>query len=400
MIKIYLLFLVSLVFLLVVGCTNASSHTNDTIVKVPKHGQKMDTISTFTIDTFYNPISQLIGGVDSLIDYNTFSSDTSLIKKYCITVESKYKKIKVDRLERIAVWNASNMERNNKKDSTFAFYPFSGGDFIHLNWLYPNANEYLMVAREDVGSIPNLIKSKSLASTYLTNVDFVLRDIYFKSYFITRNMIYDINKQARVSGMLPLLLWASARTGHEILGVNFGSISGDGKLIYNQKNKFQKFDAVEILFRKRGSVQPKKLTYVSCDISDKGFVTAQNYYSYLHASVPNNCHSFVKSASYMLHYKGFSKIRELLLNKSEFLVQDDTGIPFRNFNKKDWNIELFGKYDKPVSDFKMKILHQLDLDSAYRTTTYYKGALNFSLGYHWGSDKQNEMVMSKIKKNN
>lgn len=397
MIKLHLLFLLSSV-LLVIRCTNASSHTNDSIVNVKR--QIADTIPTSTIDTFYNSITQLIGGVDSLIDYSKFSSDTALIKKYCTTVETKYKKIKQDRLERIGVWNAVNIERNKKNDTTFAFYPFSGGDFIHLNWLYPNANEYLMVAREDVGSIPNLLNSPSLANTYLNNVDFVLRDIYFKSYFITRNMIYDINKQARVNGMLPLLLWASARTGHEILSVKFGSVRADGKLIYNQKNNFQKFDAVEIFFRKRGTINQKKLTYLSCDISDKGFLTSQTYYNYLQSKVPSNCHSFVKSASYMLHYKGFSKMRELLLNKSEFLVQDDTGIPFRYFQNNDWNIELFGKYDKPVSDFKMQILHQLDLDSAYKSSAFYKGKLNFSLGYHWGSDKQNEMVMSKIKKNN
>jgi hypothetical protein len=190
-----------------------------------------------------------------------------------------------------------------------------------------------MVAREDVGSIPNLLHSPSLTNTYLNNVDFVLRDIYFKSYFITRNMIYDINKQARVNGMLPLILWASARAGHEILSVKFGSVNTDGTLAYNQKNKFKKFDAVEILFRKKGTTKQKKLTYLSCDISDNGFLTAQNYYSYLQSKVPSNCHSFVKSASYLLHYKGFSKMRELLLNKSEFLVQDDTGIPFRNFQK-------------------------------------------------------------------
>ncbi|NDF59497.1 MAG: hypothetical protein EB100_00275 [Crocinitomicaceae bacterium] len=396
MIKVSLL-IFAVVSLFLVSCSDASSHTNDSL-KIINPPHETDLIAS--VDTFYNSITQLIGGVDSLIDYSKFSSDTILIKKYCATVETKYNKIKNDRLERISLWNSVNIDRNKKIDTTFAFYPFSGGDFIHLNWLYPNANEYLMVAREDVGNVPNLLVNPKMANVYLNNVDIVLRDIYYKSYFITRNMIYDINKQARVNGMLPLLLWAAARTDHEILGVKFGSVSADGKLIHNQKNKLQKHDAVEILFRKRATTQQKKLTYLSCDISDKGFLTEQNYYKYLQTKVPSNCHSFVKSASYMLHYKGFSKMRDLILNKSDFLVQDDTGIPFKHFNKKNWNIELFGQYDKPVSDFKMKILHQLDLDSAYKIPTYYKGKLNFSLGYHWGSDKQNEMVLSKIKINN
>jgi myo-inositol-1-phosphate synthase len=57
---------------------------------------------------------------------------------------------------------------------SFVFYPFSGGDFIHLFWLYPNASEYLMVAREDVGHMPNLYNNDAkFCAEYLNDIDFV-----------------------------------------------------------------------------------------------------------------------------------------------------------------------------------------------------------------------------------
>jgi hypothetical protein len=54
---------------------------------------------------------------------------------------------------------------------------------------------------------------------------------------------------------------------------------------------------------------------------------------------------------------------------------------------------VFGVYEKPVRDFSDN-LYQEDLDSTYKTASYL-GDLNFSLGYHWGSKKQNQLVAKK-----
>jgi hypothetical protein len=82
------------------------------------------------------------------------------------------------------------------------------------------------------------------------------------------------------------------------------------------------------------------------------------------------------------------------LNKSKFLVQDDTGIPFKYFNSETWTGELFGTYVLPVKDFSEN-LFQNDLLSAYKSEKY-KGSLTFSLGYHWGGqNRQNQMVFIK-----
>ena len=355
--------------------------------------EKKDSVVEIPIDTFYNNITQLIGGNDTLLSYNK-KWDANKIKPYAKNVTSKTKRIEGNRLMPLMEWNKLNLERNNIADSSFAFYPFSGGDFIHLNWLYPNATEYLLVAREDVGSVPNLLdQNTDSVLSYLQDVDFVLRDIYSKSYFITKNMSTDTKVDTKVNGMLPLILWAVSRTNHEVLSLNYKNIDANGVAIDADITK-GKPSAVVISVRHKVTRKIKRITYLSCDISDKGFKSKPNNFAFLSNTIPANCNSFVKSASYLLHYDSFKQIRDFILNKSKFLVQDDTGIPYKQFNSEIWTAELFGSYVLPVKDFSEN-LFQNDLLSAYKSEMY-KGPLKFSLGYHWGGqNRQNQMVFIK-----
>ena len=355
--------------------------------------EKKDSAIEIPVDTFYNNITQLIGGNDTLLSYNK-KWDANKIKPYAKNVNSKTKRIEGNRLMPLLEWNKANLERNKTSDSSFAFYPFSGGDFIHLNWLYPNATEYLLVAREDVGSVPNLLdQNTDSVLSYLQDVDFVLRDIYSKSYFITKNMSTDTKVDTKVNGMLPLILWAVSRTNHEVLSLNYKNIDENGVAVDADLTK-GKPSAVVISVRHKVTRKIKRITYLSCDISDKGFKAKPNNFVFLSNTIPANCNSFVKSASYLLHYDSFKQIRDFILNKSKFLVQDDTGIPYKHFNTEAWVAELFGSYVLPVKDFSEN-LFQNDLLSAYKSEKY-KGPLKFSLGYHWGGqNRQNQMVFIK-----
>ena len=391
-------------FLIVIICLLICGFVSFTLIQRNKHQPvqqmappqaiaKKDSVVEAPVDSFYNNITQLIGGNDTVLSYNP-KWDLKKVKEYAKNVSSKTKRIEGNRLMPLIEWNKANLERNKTSDSSFAFYPFSGGDFIHLNWLYPNASEYLLAAREDVGSVPNLLdKNTEAVLSYLNDVDFVLRDIYSKSYFITKNMSADTKVDTQVNGMLPLILWAVSRTNHEVLSLNYKNIDETGVAVDADLTK-GKPSAVVISVRHKVTRKIKRITYLSCDISDKGFKAKPNNFTFLSNTIPSNCNSFVKSASYLLHYDSFKQIRDFILNKSKFLVQDDTGIPFKYFNSEAWTGELFGTYVLPVKDFSEN-LFQTDLLSAYKGSNY-KGPLNFSLGYHWGGqNRQNQMVFIK-----
>jgi hypothetical protein len=380
------------------ACNNTSPGSPQTTVKEEIKPSKSEVKIAVATDTFYNPISHLIAGKDSLINYKVTRWDSSNIRKKAVELADKYEKMKVERLKKIELWNKNNLATLQQPDSAFAFYPFSGGDFIHLQWLYPNATEYFMVAQEKVGDFPDLFKKDApFVNEYLENVDYVLRDIYYKSYFITKNMIEDINSTSRVSGMFPVILWAMAKTDHEILQVKFSVLDSLGNTNFKNRGelKKQRADLVEVLFKHKSSSKIKKLTYLSADISDAGFTKSKRYLNYLQSKIPKKCNSFIKSASYLLHYKSFAKIRDFIFEKSDYIVQDDTGIPFKYIDQTKWKINLFGVYEKPVDDFDSSRVFQNDLNDAYNNPSFYKGKLDFSLGYHWGTKKQNQIVLKR-----
>ena len=60
----------------------------------------------------------------------------------------------------------------------------------------------------------------------------------------------------------------------------------------------------------------------------------------------------MKSASYLLHNPGFSKVREFLLANSAVIAQDDTGVPLTYYDPQKWDLQPFGQYVGPIPSFR------------------------------------------------
>ena len=366
---------------------------------VEKQQPESEPIEAIPIDSALTGFANFIAGKES--DLFSFS-DSSAQRKYsefCKINREKYASIKRSRLDVIQRWNAANFKENSSDDSAYCFYPFAGGDFIHMYHLFPNASNYMMLAKEPVGTLPELTAQKSGRDlVYLNAVDRSLRNIYLQSYFITKNMAQDMRSDSSVvDGVLPFILWGLAKTDHEITEMNFFNIDTSGTRSAVDAEKTKRYTGVEIKFTKKGSNQLKTLQYLSVDISNAGFTAAPRVYTYLEKTTPTSFNSFVKSASYLLHYGSFTKIRDFVLARSNYHLQDDTGIPYKYFKQAMWSTQLFGKYTLPVSDFS-PTLYQQDLSAAYKDSTTFRGDLKFSMVYHWGSREQNQMLFVRKRK--
>lgn len=394
--KYYASALIALAGIMISTLISCGENTKREPAKKQKQSENPTETKAPEIDKQLTHNIQLIAGMDTLLDYDHPEWDLVKLREYAREVNAKFEKMQSTRLDKVLAWNRNNIQNSGNTNGSFCFYPFSGGDFVHAKWLYPEADEYLLVAMEEVGTIPDLTKaSNEEVLEYLGSVDDVLRDIYKRSYFITKNMINDIRESNRVDGMFPIIMWAAARSNHEIVSIVYFDIDPSGNTTpIAPENVTAKSRAVEVEMIHKPTGKPKKITYLSADISDKGFGKHPGIKKFLENKVPSNCNSFVKSASYLMHYTTFSQIRKMVLDKSAILVQDDTGIPFDQLDQDTWNIELFGVYEKPVKDFAER-LYQADLDSAYKNDKFYKGRLDFSLGYHWGSKNQNEMFIHR-----
>ena len=237
---------------------------------------------------------------------------------------------------------------------------------------------------------------------YLNNTTHFLRDVTFKSFFLTNNMKADIEENFTIPGVISSLYWMLSRTNHQIVKVEGVSIDENGILVPKQDS--DQLDGIRFHFIKNGDKKIKKLTYFCCDISNPGFTNKNpQLLSYLQSI--RSCNTYVKAASYLMHYPSeirttflnFSNIRNVVLDKSLTIFQDDTGIPYKYVNNENWSVRHFGSYVKPPSNFSedYDILYQQDMINLYKNNKSEK--LPFSLGYHWVSDKQNQMLLTRHK---
>ena len=83
-------------------------------------------------------------------------------------------------------------------------------------------------------------------------------------------MKLDIKRKKKFLAIISSLYWFLAETGHKIVDVKYVSIDTEGNIVVDNSLDNSK-ETLQFLFHKEGQSKIKKLTYISCDISDKGF---------------------------------------------------------------------------------------------------------------------------------
>ena len=375
------------IFLLCISCNPEQDNGSKKVIEVEE-----SPLALTNWDSSAMFFSGLGNSKELVLD---FPFDTSFYRMNSDSMSANLRDIRINRLDRMTKWFRQILIKNKVQPDLPVFYPFSGGDFIHMHALYPDAPSYLMLALEPVGAFPNFTKlAPNEQDTALLEGANLLRDIFKRSYFITWNMEKDIKNNTYLKGILPTVLWGMVVTNHTILNVQSITLDSNGEYKYTRINPGDACGiGVKIEFSQKSTDQKKELIYLSADVSNSGLNRNKALSAYLSSLPPQN--SFVKAASYLMHFPDFSKIRDHLLRLSQGYLQDDTGIPFASFDKSKFSIHLYGDYEEPVADFPNE-MYQLDLKNAYADSLLYKGPLPFSLGYHWSSKKQNQMFVHKL----
>lgn len=386
------LLLIAPAFLFLACNEPAQTNENTNEETVQETTDTLQAEVTFPKDSIHDQIAHYLSG--SVMDLKEAEGKISDAEwdEYSSTINKNWGMIEEKRLSTMRDW-VTEYFSHQMNDTMQLFYPFSGPDFLHAYTLFPKANDYVFLANEKIGLMPDFSEMTGQEhKDYLHNIDFFLRDIYKRSYFITGNMIKDIGGK-KVEGVLPIFYVFLSRTGHEILDVEAVKVDVDGTLsVYPDSVNIpnDEYRGVRFFFRENAGGRVKTLTYFYCDISNNGFTKDPELELYLKGLRQSN--GFVKSASYLMHYNTFSSIREILMDKTQALFQDDTGIPFKYFDKDSHEFVLFGAYEKPISDFSAN-LTQNDLKAAYVSDEYEHKELPFSLGYHWYTKNQNYMLV-------
>jgi hypothetical protein len=276
------------------------------------------------------------------------------------------------------------------------FYPFSGPDALTATICFPHSPAYLLMALEPAGTLPSAkLLAKKPMDQYLGAVRQTLASELGKSFFVTREMDRQFRGQITDGLLVPILILL-VRTEHTILGMRYVRIDEEGQMVGRPPavpvaGQFAN-KGIEIEFRTQGDPSRHRLYYVTVNLSDqrlKGNWGVLHYVTGLQEPV-----TMLKATSYMTHKDEFSMIRDLVLNRSAAVFQDDSGIPFHYFTPGQWKLQLYGDYTRPYGSFRW--LEQPDLRKAYLAGDV--KPLSLRLGYGFGKVTSNLLLARRVGK--
>jgi hypothetical protein len=266
------------------------------------------------------------------------------------------------------------------------FYMFSGPDFLYADAFYPGADTYVLSALEPVGEIPDLTKvSSRQLQGGLNRIAGSLNTVLNYSFFITKKMRYELSGGA-FSGTVPILYVFLERSGKTIRDASLVALDADGNVKPAGDPSLPKGAprGAKITFSTGADGKPQTLYYFSTDISNDGVKTS-GFLKFCDSFGMGD--SFIKSASYLLHNDNFSTIRSYIVDHSDAVVEDDSGVPVRFFKPDEWQLLAFGNYVAPLGIFPHT--YQQQLHDLYRKRT---AALEFGVGYRWRPSESNILL--------
>lgn len=224
-------------------------------------------------------------------------------------------------------WAKKVKSNLNIKESETVFYPFSGGDILFPIDIFPEFKVLVLVGLEPAGKRFSLDAKEGL----IVN----LKNLLNNGFLITRDM-----EKFHKSGILTLILTQLAEIGASNISYKSFNKEVEISFIMNEKRR--------------------KIIYRQANLSDENY---ENWINFLNRFPQFSL--LIKSASFVLQQKGFSKIEREVLKRSDLIFQDNTGVSFKSLNKNGYKSFLFGDYKRSHGHKSFHPYFQPALKKAY-----------------------------------
>src|SRR6266576_864817 len=301
--------------------------------------------------------------------------------------EEQFSKVHLRQLQKLHGWQATYLPES-AQPKPVVFYMFSGPDFLYVDQFFPRAAVYVLCGKEALGPPPDPLRIANLSGA-LGNLENAMKSSLNTTYFITQDMKVDLHAQ-NLNGVLPILYTCIARADKSITNVSFGSLNSGG--VFEGAAPGRKGGStpgVRIRYTDNQSGSAQTLYYFTTDISDGGIKATPGFLKFCQRLGTGA--SFLKSPSYLLFESGFATIRNFILDHSNMIVQDDSGIPLAYFDPNKWNLRFFGVYFSPIDMFKQH--YQPRLRELYQQSN--PPPLDFGFGYRWNYKEANLSVATR-----
>jgi hypothetical protein len=296
--------------------------------------------------------------------------------------EKAFAKLNVRQLAKLHNWQSTYLPESRDRYPV-VYYMFSGPDLLYVDQFFPNASVYIMCGKEPLGPPPDPTRIQDLSVAF-RNLENAMNASLTTSYFITEEMKVNLQQQ-NLGGTVPILYVFLARAGKTIRQVSYISLDSGGGIHQNRGGT----PGVRIEYTDNQSGLAQTLYYFTTDISNGGISSSPGFMNF--CAQHGVGAAFLKSSSYLMFEEGFSRVRNFLLDHSQLIVQDDSGIPVVNFNRGKWNLRLFGTYVGPLDIFRQ--YNQPRLHELFRESNPPPFPIGF--GYQWNFHKSNLIVAQR-----
>lgn len=257
------------------------------------------------------------------------------------------------------------------------FYPFAGPDLPTAVQLFPEAGRYVLVALQTGGRVPALGEMKpDELDDYLDMFERGWVDFARRGFFRTDDLKADTGKGKTLEGITPVLMAFAAAGGFEVKEVEPIRINADGSDVERHPgpaDAIATWDSVRLTLERDG--RKVLVDYVWVDLSDDYLKKNPAARTWLAGVSAHKV--FTKAASHLLQKSFFSTFREILLESAPLVVQDETGLDYKDLGKH-FDVTLYGRFQRAHKLWTEGV--QRELADAYRKRKDVK-PLGFKFGY-------------------
>ena len=275
--------------------------------------------------------------------------ESPVFKAHMADFDAKWAVFEQERRAKMEKFQQTELAGSEITGSTL-LYAFGGPDVLTAHTFFPKNKTYVLMGLEPPGGLPSeeYLRLKVLEkSDYLSKIRGSMKDILNKSFFIT--LLMDQMYRGQITdGLMPIILVQMARTGYTVTGHLHVQLKDNGNWEARTPDS-QATKGMIIDFQTDAGLK-KRLIYVSANLQDDKLKANQPVLAFLELQKPTV--AYFKAASYLPHHNDFKLIRDTILRLSSAILEDDSGIPYKYFDKDQWEFQFYGKYDRPYAGFK------------------------------------------------
>jgi hypothetical protein len=268
-------------------------------------------------------------------------------------------------------------------------YPFGGGDLVSALATFPDATEITTISLEPAGDVRPIdsLAPERLAHELSGHRDHLVR-LFAKAHSRTDNL--EKESKTDLPGEILFDLAALVVHGDEPLSLRYFRLRPDGSVAYVTQADIDEakrgaarralFANAELRFRRAGSASgggagpTQVLRHLSFNLDDAHL--KQDPSLLAHLNNKGKVAAMTKAATHLLWDDHFSSIRSWLVDHTDWMVSDSTGIPPRIAGPAGFVQDTYGTFDGPspfglpdakdARDLKRLFASQPSRDLAFR----------------------------------